>query len=164
MFKIERNQICKETTYSIGGREFVVKDLVRGKCKRLAGILKTEIEAMLESFRGEDLGPYEYLEIIYDKAGEVIAMCLNVAIGLQGDEKIDAQLVNDNLSNSDMLAFAEQFSEDNMLSPVVNLFKDMLSPFFSTLKEFVSGMIQNNFIQGIVSMTKSEGQQDKTTC
>ena len=74
--------------------------------------------------------PEELVDTIYDEAGSFIVVALNVAMGLQGDQEVSLEYIDKNMTNSNMVDFAKQFSDDNKLTPVVKFFQELLRPFW----------------------------------
>ena len=127
-FSIERKEELEQTLYKIGDRDFLVNDIVRGKHKVLVSVYKGRIKALLTKL--SDGTPEELVDTIYDEAGSFIVVALNVAMGLQGDQEVSLEYIDKNMTNSNMVDFAKQFSDDNKLTPVVKLFQELLRPFW----------------------------------
>ena len=145
MFKIERRDELKEPVYTIGSEEYVTKDMVRLKCKKIEFELKQYIKNASDELR--DSPPEDAPEKLYDKAGELIALCVNIAMGLKGDEAVSTEAIDSNLTNADMVEFAVQFCKDNQLTPVVNFFKELLLPFWEGTKQKIAGQVFQSAVE-----------------
>ena len=144
MIEIKRKDELEETSYKIGEKEFTLRDLPRGRCKRLGRDFVEEFYKSAAEFDGEDLP--KVIEIVYDKLSFVVCKAVNFC-----DESIGLteEYVDEHMTNRDVFAFVDQFTSDNMMDGIAQMAKEYIGPFFVGILEVVRGVTFGQVVEAL---------------